>query len=218
LVWSEVGGPAKPQRALGNRRRASPRRTQAERSAATRRKLESAAIDLICATGYFDLTLAKVADRAGVSRGAVQHHFGTRAELLLALINDFSPAYLRRIKPPANASLEARVDRVIDHFWTLYQHKQAIAVFHIWLGGRSDPELQPILRQTMQRFEQELDRRWREIFADRHLPPNRIAAARRVALAGLRGFAIYLKDRRHWRAELSLLKEMLVAILSRGAQ
>ncbi len=201
------------KRRLGTRPGRSPRRTQAERSAATRQKLLSAAIDLICRGGFFDLTLAKVAHRAGVSRGAVQHHFGTRAELLLAVISDFSPDYLRPIEPAPHAALEARVDAVIDHFWLLYQHKQAIAVFHIWLGAQSDPELQPILSKTMQRFEHEVDRQWRAIFADRHLPPARIAAARRVALASLRGFAIYFKSRTQWRQELALLKQMLVAIL-----
>lgn len=183
----------------------------------TRHKLLRAAIDLICVSGFFDLTLAQVAHRAGVSRGAVQHHFGTRAELLLAVISDFSPAYLRKIDSSNNSSLEARVDAVIDHFWKLYQHKQAIAVFHIWLGARSDPELQPILSRTMVQFEQEVDRQWQEIFADRHLSPERIVTARRVSLAALRGFAIYLKNRTSWRGELSLLKEMLVAILRSGA-
>ncbi len=212
MLSPEMTNIARPKRAPARRRR-----TQAERSAATRRKLLAAAIDLICEEGFFDLTLGKVADRAGVSRGAVQHHFGMRGELLLALMNDFSPAYLKPVAPPNGGSLAARVDAMIDHFWKLYQHKQAIAVFHIWLGARSDPELQPILAKTMRRFEQELDRQWRDIFADRHLPPARIAAARRVALAGLRGLAIYLRDRRQWRAERSLLKEMLVAILARGA-
>ena len=190
------------------------RRTQAERSAETRQRLLAAAIDLICESGFHDLTLEKVANHAGVSRGAVQHHFGTRVELLLALIHDFSPDYLREIDVPKNASLEAGVDAVIDHFWTLYQHKQAMAVFHLWLGARNDPELQPILSKTMRQFEQEMDRRWRDIFAARNLPGQRIATARRVTLAALRGFATYLNDRAQWRKELSLLKEMLVAILS----
>lgn len=202
-LQTEARGPAGPLR-----------RTQAERSTSTRRKLLAAAIDLICETGFYDLTLGEVADRAGTTRGAVQHHFGTRAELLLALVNDFSPAYLQPAVLPQHGSIAARVDAVIDHFWALYQHKQALAVFHLWLGVRSDPDLQPVLEMTMQRFERVLDRQWREIFADRHLPAARIAAARHVTLASLRGFAIYRLDRRRWRAELSLLKEMLVAILS----
>jgi AcrR family transcriptional regulator len=180
--------------------------------------LLEAAIDLICETGFHDLTLEKVARHAGVSRGAVQHHFGTRVELLLALIHDFSPDYLRKIDVPKNASLEASVDAVIDHFWTLYQHKQALAVFHLWLGARNDPELQPILGKTMRQFEQEIDRQWREIFIARNLPALRISTARRVTLAALRGFATYIKDRSQWEKELSLLKEMLVAILSKPSR
>lgn len=195
--------------------RARRRRTQAERSTQTRQLLLSAAIDLICETGFFDLTLARVAQRAGVSRGAVQHHFGTRAELLLALISDFSPDYLNKLEVPKRASLETSVDAIINHFWALYQHKQAQAVFHLWLGARSDPELQPMLSGTMRAFEKEMDRRWSDIFADRNLPQAQISAARRITLAALRGFATYLKDGAAWRKELLLLKKMLVAILSK---
>jgi AcrR family transcriptional regulator len=213
---SETTGTSRPKQARAQKRLAPRRRTQAERSATTRRKLLASAIDLICKTGFFDLTLGKVADHAGVSRGAVQHHFGTRTELLFAIIHDFSPDYLRRIEAPRDGSLAMRVDRVINHFWKLYQHKQAIAVFHIWFGARNDSELQPILSKTMARFGREMDRQWEEIFADRHLAPARVSAARRVTFATLRGFAVYLKDRTRWHDELSLLKEMLVAILSSG--
>ena len=69
-------------------------------------------------------------------------------------------------------------------------------------------------------FEAELDRRWVRIFRDCALDPARVAAARHVALATLRGLAIrmiYRRDRTRWAAELALLQEMLTQVLTRPA-
>src|SRR5687768_13069662 len=56
---------------------------QAERSAATRAKLIRATIATLNTLGYTATTTIEVVRRARVSRGAMLHHFSTRAELLL---------------------------------------------------------------------------------------------------------------------------------------
>ena len=61
-----------------------PRRSQAERSAATREALLDAAIDCLYEHGYSRTTTAMVAERAGLSRGAHLHHFQTRDALVAA--------------------------------------------------------------------------------------------------------------------------------------
>src|SRR3954466_2105232 len=57
------------------------RRTQAERSAATREALLDATLACLVEDGYANTTTARVAERAGVSRGAHPPHFPTRATL-----------------------------------------------------------------------------------------------------------------------------------------
>src|SRR5260370_2151944 len=65
---------------------ARPRRTQAERTAATRGALLDATFDSIVELGYGATTTTEVAHRAGVSLGALLHHFPTKAELLSAAV------------------------------------------------------------------------------------------------------------------------------------
>lgn len=72
------------------------------RSRRTRTALLDAARDLIEAAGFAALTMAAVADKAGVTRRAVYLHFATRAELVTALFDHVSDV----------ENLSASLDRV----------------------------------------------------------------------------------------------------------
>jgi AcrR family transcriptional regulator len=61
------------------------RRTQQERRTATRAALLTAAAELVVESGVRAVTLARVGERAGYSRGIVTHHFGSKQALLDAL-------------------------------------------------------------------------------------------------------------------------------------
>src|SRR3954452_22739136 len=64
----------------------TPRRTQAQRSAATVDALLDATIECLIEDGYANTTTTRVAERAGVSRGAHLHHYQTRGALVAAAI------------------------------------------------------------------------------------------------------------------------------------
>lgn len=64
------------QRAPVRRRRQIDRRSEAEQ------RLVAAAADLIAEGGPSSVTLAKVGERAGYSRGLAAHHFGSKAALM----------------------------------------------------------------------------------------------------------------------------------------
>src|SRR5689334_19042183 len=107
------------------------RRTQEERSAATRALLLEATLDSLVDVGYARLTTTDVADRAGVSRGAQLHHFPTKAELVtaaMAHLFDKSDRQFRR----AFARLPAGADRgagALEILWTLVSGR----TFYAWL-------------------------------------------------------------------------------------
>ncbi len=64
------------------------RRTQAERSRATRRALLDAARHLFTERGYAGTGREQIAARAGVTRGALYHHFASKEALFRAVVEE----------------------------------------------------------------------------------------------------------------------------------
>jgi AcrR family transcriptional regulator len=74
---------------MGVNEKSSPppgRRTQAERSSATRRALLDAGRELFAARGFAGAGQEEIVERAGVTRGALAHHFGTKQGLFRAVV------------------------------------------------------------------------------------------------------------------------------------
>src|SRR5262245_1836453 len=68
-------------------RERAPRRQQ-ERTATTRRAILAAARELFARDGYEATTIEAIAGRAGVSKGALYHHYADKAEVLAAVYED----------------------------------------------------------------------------------------------------------------------------------
>lgn len=86
------GAPA-PARA---RAEARVRQSQESRAAATRAQILDATLLCLREIGYRSTTLAQIQKRAGVSRGALLHHFKTKAELVAHAMASFYVGRLER--------------------------------------------------------------------------------------------------------------------------
>ncbi len=84
----------------------TPRRTQAERRAATRAALLEAAARGLSSHGYANLALERVARDAGYSRGALYHLFADKEELALAVVDWVSELWDSEVLQPARAEGE----------------------------------------------------------------------------------------------------------------
>ena len=73
--------------------RAKPRRTQAERSAESDRRMLRAALKLIGERGYRGTSLAAIGEEAGYSRGLVNERFGSKSGLLWVLVKHMLRAW-----------------------------------------------------------------------------------------------------------------------------
>ena len=71
-----------------NEREGRPRRSHAERRAATRRALLNAARALFAGKGYAEVTVEEVVRAAGVTRGALYNHFEDKRVLLGAVVEE----------------------------------------------------------------------------------------------------------------------------------
>jgi AcrR family transcriptional regulator len=79
------------------------RRTQAERTAATRQALIAAGRQLFAERGYAGAGQEEIVERAGVTRGALSHHFGTKRGLFAAVVESVEGDLTARI---ATAAME----------------------------------------------------------------------------------------------------------------
>src|SRR5918993_5563874 len=64
------------------------RRTQAERRAATRRALLDAARSMFAEKGYHGAAAEEIVRRAGVTRGALYHHYEDKKDLFRAVVDE----------------------------------------------------------------------------------------------------------------------------------
>ncbi|MEY2452821.1 MAG: hypothetical protein QOD92_2395 [Acidimicrobiaceae bacterium] len=83
------------------------RRTQAERSATTRAALLAAARELFAADGFAATGREQIAERAGVSRGALYHHFGSKEKLFRAVVEELEVEIGEQVMIAASQSDDA---------------------------------------------------------------------------------------------------------------
>ncbi len=132
------------------------RRSQAERSAATREALLDATIACLVEDGYANTTTSRVSERAGLSRGAHLHHFQTRQALLAAAMEHLAQRRGEQLLAAA-AKLppgRERLEQGLDLLWASYASPLYQAALDLWTHARTDPEL----RERLEPVERELDR------------------------------------------------------------
>jgi AcrR family transcriptional regulator len=94
------------------------RRQSTARSLGTDVRIADAAISIVAREGLDALSVRKVADAVGVAIGSVQHHFPTRAELVLGVLNRTVERQTARVvsapeEPTVLGSLTARLGRLL---------------------------------------------------------------------------------------------------------
>ncbi len=191
------------------------RRTQAARTAETRRRILDAVVESIAEIGFSRTTATEIARRAGVTWGAVQHHFGAKGGILLAVLEDTFERLEARLEDiPADAPLERRVALFVERAWQHFSSPHFHSTFEILLHhGRGDgEEVPPHWQEKMFR---DLDRVFERLFSDSHLPRRDRASLHQYAVAELQGLAMLemLDEPRSRRPQLLLLERTLVAEL-----
>ncbi len=118
-------------------------RTQEERSSATRAALLDATIDCLIEFGYAGTSTTKVAERAGVTRGAQMHHFGQKAPLVVAALLRLAERRRRELVDRAERELSDRSDpaAALDIMWSTFSGPLFTAALELWIAARTDPEL-----------------------------------------------------------------------------
>jgi AcrR family transcriptional regulator len=111
---------------------------QAAKSRATQDRIINAVIGLIREKGYLAASSTEIAKRAGVTWGAVQHHFGGKDEILGEVLERSHRTFQQRLDDPAFAkgTPAKRVGRYVDAAWAHYRGDEYMATMEILLASR----------------------------------------------------------------------------------
>lgn len=172
---------------------ASEKTWQQTKSENTRAAILDATIDCFYELGYGNTTTEKVAKQAGVSRGAMLHHFPSRIDLVRAAVVHLNQRRLQlytaqELKVQEDAE-HTQISEGIESFWG--QLKTPLyTVFHeLQVAARTDDDLKEVLEQTSREF----DRAWLQatenVFPDLALSEEFIMA-NRVTKYLLEGMAV----------------------------
>lgn len=136
-----------------------PVRWQQQKSARTREKLLEAAIDCLLEGGYAGLTTAQVAEKTGLSRGAMHHYFATRIDLVAALVEHIFYHRMRLFLDDYFDALARRgeallVETATEAHWRSVETREYGAYVQLAAAAVSDSELNAVFEPAARRFDQ----------------------------------------------------------------
>src|SRR5262245_43331137 len=111
---------------------------QAQKARETREKILNAVISIIQEGGFGSASSSKIAERAGVTWGAVQHHYGSKEDILRAIMDLSHDRFIVLTSDATirQGSMADRVDRFVDAMWQHYQSDLYLAALEILLASR----------------------------------------------------------------------------------
>jgi len=111
---------------------------QAAKSKATQEKIISAVIALIREKGYMAASSTEIARRAGVTWGAVQHHFGSKDEILGEVLERSHRKFQQSLGDArfTSGTPKARAAKYVDIAWEHYRGDEYMAAMEILLASR----------------------------------------------------------------------------------
>ena len=191
---------------------------QQRKSAQTRVAILEAAIDCLQIHGYARTTTQLIAETAGISRGAMLHHYATKQELIASLI-DY--VFYRRME-----GFLARIDalteseRVEQHagielYWQSLLTREFAAAMQLGMAGRTDAELREILMPKHRRYDQIERETVLQAFPEWQDKPELYGLAMDFCIAAMEGLLLnrdVWDDRRRRRAFRALISNTILMI------
>jgi AcrR family transcriptional regulator len=124
------------------------REPRQDRGRATRTRLLEAAVSCLAELGWSGATVSVIAQRAGVSRGATQHYFPTREDLVTAALDYMAEVRLAEIKREAArrpAAGRRRTTEVVDLLVRLYTGPLFRAALQVWAAASANEFLRDLV-------------------------------------------------------------------------
>ncbi len=117
---------------------------QAQKSQRTRERLIQSTISLIRHGGLAAASAKRIAQGAGMTWGAAQHHFGSKEQILEAIVVRSHETFIARFADMDTAlPFDERIDLFVSRMWDHYRDEIYLATIEIIMAER-DPDQEDI--------------------------------------------------------------------------
>ena len=193
-----------------------PRRTQAMRSDETRGRILDAAFMVLKERGFAGLTTPEVAQRAGVSRGALVHHFPSKLDLVTAAMEHvFGIALADGLRLAESARHSGNPAQALLKDTQAFYFSDCFAVgLDLLLAGAKDPALKDTAVAVVHNYRRPVEQQWLAVIEELGLSAELSEDLLLLTVSLVRGFGV----RHLWApdpAQVQRLLRLWVEILGR---
>lgn len=185
------------------------RRTQAERSLETTTSILEATLTCIKDKGLIRTSTTEVASRAGVSRGALLHHFQTKEMLMAEALRLLLLREAADAECIANSVVdqELTVDQFIDFVWQRFSGDLYMVSMEFVNAARTDPMIKEALVPVAQEFNDAYALIWEKIAEDGS--GARDKRRQQIEITAIMCLARGMATQTIWRDEPQLFRETI---------
>jgi AcrR family transcriptional regulator len=192
------------------------RRTQADRSAETRVQLIRAATTLLHRIGFAGVTTTGIAKEAGLTTGALHHHFPTKFELMFTVFDHLAERVLEDFTRQENLATNRRlnVPELVRYFWGVYGDPEYWAIWEILIGTRADADARPQAVSDRMDAIREIRYRWLEDHVDMGNAKKEVFELLEFTLIAIRGLSLerlFHKEDAYFERHLQTLTSVVAA-------
>jgi AcrR family transcriptional regulator len=185
-------------------------------------RLLDATLALIHEKGMAAASTVAIAKRAGVSRGAILHHYPQKFDLITAAVDHLLETETEKIRKvsAAFAGGEVDLDALIDYLWGMFSGRLFMITLDYLAVARTDEDLRRHLGPVSLKFNRALDEIWATFFRLNDRERGRIDITLNLTLCLLRGMGVQTvlrhRDPAYFQELIASWKGMLAGVLRQG--
>ncbi len=178
----------------------------------TQKTIIEAAQNLLVDEGYHNFSLRKVALKAGISGGNLQHHFKSKEELIVAMLDSLITVYLETFKTLSDSALapKERLRKILEHVILDLNTKSTTLLFpELWSLSNHDRRISESVDGMYERYRAVLKDCIVEI--NPKLSATQVEKAALFMSASIEGHTVFIGYKRNWTHHTHSIIEMAYA-------
>ncbi|QNU64893.1 TetR/AcrR family transcriptional regulator [Vreelandella titanicae] len=184
------------------------RQNQEERSRQTQARVTQATIECILEKGIRATSTVDVARLAGVSRGALVHHYPSKTLLMQAALEDLLSREVESVREMAVKvkAGELNFDSLLKALHEHFKGDLYMVTLEYLTNARTDPDIMKVLIPLAAKFNDSLEQIWEQLVASAKHTSHQNRVALNATLCMMRGMGA----QSIWRDDPELYRDMLL--------